>query len=32
MLFEDAYKGQKDEEVNVGSHWMTLRKREDNGP
>jgi hypothetical protein len=32
MLFEEIYKGPEDEEEDVSSYWMTLRKRVDNGP
>jgi hypothetical protein len=32
VFFEETYKGPEDEEEDVSSHWMTLRKREDNGP
>jgi hypothetical protein len=32
MLFEGKFKGSEDEEEDVSSYWITLRKREDNGP
>jgi hypothetical protein len=32
VLFEETYKGSEDEEEDVSSNWMTLRKKEDNGP
>jgi hypothetical protein len=31
MLLKERYKGQEEEEEDVNSKWMTLRKREDTG-